>query len=196
MCDQAHCHQTMLRDVSINPWLTTVHRICLLAAMLLVLISAHMAEAASTVLPDELHEKITELSKAGDALVEKKQYRAAVEKYVEALELLPEPITDWEACTWLLTAIGDAHFLAGNYEYARKALSDAMHCPRAIGNPFTHMRLGQAQFELGNMDRAADELARAYIREGLKIFEGENPKYVRFIKSRLQPPPGGWPPGW
>ena len=71
-----------------------------------------------------------------------------------------------------------------------------MHCPGAIGNPFIHMRLGQSQFELGNMDRAADELARAYLQEGLAIFEDEDPKYVAFIKSKLKPPPGGWPAGW
>ncbi|WP_245589212.1 tetratricopeptide repeat protein [Chitinimonas koreensis] len=173
-----------------------MRRMYVLAATLFVLISGHMAEAAPMELPNEVHEKIVRLSKAGDALVEKSQYRAAVEKYIEALQLLPEPITDWEACTWPLTAIGDAHFLAGSHEYAQKALSDAMHCPGAVGNPFIHMRLGQAQFELGNMDRAADELARAYLQEGKKLFDGENPKYLAFIKTKLQPPPGGWPSGW
>jgi tetratricopeptide (TPR) repeat protein len=157
----------------------------------------HVAVGAQPVeLPDALHERITELSEAGDALADEGKYRDAVGKYVEALELLPEPMTDWEACTWLLTAVGDANFLSGNYEQARSALSDAMHCPGAIGNPFMHMRLGQSQFELGNMDRAADELARAYLQEGLAIFEHEDPKYVAFIKAKLKPPPGGWPAGW
>ena len=91
--------------------------------------------ADSTELPDDVHQKIEALSKEGDDLAELREYRKAIEKYVQALELLPEPMTDWEACTWLLTAIGDANFLWGKHEYARKALSDAMHCPGAIGNP-------------------------------------------------------------
>ncbi len=152
-----------------------------------------MADSAE--LPDDVHEKIEALSQEGDDLAELQEYRKAIEKYVQALELLPEPMTDWEACTWLLTAIGDANFLWGKHEYARKALSDAMHCPGAIGNPFIHMRLGQAQFELGNLERAADELARAYLQEGKGIFADEDPKYLEFVKSKLDPPPGrlaGW----
>lgn len=103
--------------------------------------------------------------------------RAAVEKYIEALELLPEPKTDWEACTWLLTAIDNANFKSKNYEHARAALTDAMHCPGAIGNSFIHLRFGQSQFELGNMQRADDELARAYVGAGKEIFSEEDPKY-------------------
>ena len=146
--------------------------------------------------PDAIAQKIAVLSEAGDTLAQEREYREAIGKYVEAMELLPEPMTEWEAATWLLTAIGDANFLSGNFAQARDALSDAMHGPGAIGNPFIHMRLGQAQFELGNMDKAADELARAYLQEGSAIFENEDRKYVVFIRSRLQPPPGGWPSGW
>ena len=99
-------------------------------------------------------------------------------------------------CRTLLTGIGNANFLAKSYEYALPALQDAMHCDGALGNPFNHLRLGQTQFELGNLDKAADELARAYLPEGRKIFEREDPKYLDFIKSKLLPPPGGWPEGW
>ena len=157
---------------------------------LFVLVVQLAVGASPMELPDAIHEKVTELSEAGNTLAEEGKYRDAVNKFTEALALLPEPITDWEACTWLLTAIGDTNFLSGNHEQARKALSDAMHCPGALGNPFIHMRLGQSEFELGNMDKAADELARAYLQEGLTIFEHEDPKYVAFIKSRLKPPAG------
>jgi len=112
------------------------------------------------------------------------------------LQLLPQPMEGYPECRLLLTSIGNANFLAGAYEYALKALQDAMYCDGAIGNPFNHLRLGQTRFELGNMDRAADELARAYLPEGKKLFESEDPKYLDFIKSKLKPPPGGWPEGW
>ena len=142
-------------------------------------------------LSDELHEHILTLSKQGDTLVENGDYTAALEKYWSAWNLLPEPKTEWNATTWLLGAIGDANALGGDYAAGRDNLSLAMHCPGAIGNPFLHLRLGQCQFELGNMDRAADELARAYIGAGSDIFEGGD-RYFDFLKSRLEPPPGGW----
>ena len=81
---------------------------------------------------------------------------------------------------------------ASTLRAGRDNVSMAMHCPGAIGNPFLHLRLGQCQFELGNLDRAADELARAYMGTGIEIFEDEEGKYFEFLKTRLQPPPGGW----
>jgi tetratricopeptide (TPR) repeat protein len=142
-------------------------------------------------LSDEAHERIQALCKSGDALAEKGDYRAALAQYWAAWDLLPEPQIDWDAATWILAAIGDANFLGGDYAAGRDNLLLAMHCPDAIGNAFLHLRLGQCQFELGNLKQAADELARAYMEGGSDTFEGAG-KYFAFLKTRLQPPPGGW----
>ncbi len=142
-------------------------------------------------LPESIHERVTELSARGDALAEEGQYRLAVQHYVAALELLPEPQDQWDACMWLLVAIGDAHFLAGHFDIALRALSDAMHVEGAVGNPFIHLRLGQCQLELGDRVRAADELARAYMGAGKDIFEQDDPKHFEFVRSVLTPPAGG-----
>ncbi|WP_229477018.1 tetratricopeptide repeat protein [Massilia rubra] len=167
-----------------------------LVASLLVLLPQPAHAAAPPQLPDAVSAKVTALSTSGDVLVKQGKSREGVQAYVKALNLLPEPVTQWEAATWLLVAIGDANFKAKYYEQARAALQDAMHCPGALGNPFIHLRLGQAYFELGNMSKAADELARAYLQKGKAIFKEEDPKYLAFIKSRLKPPPDGWPSGW
>lgn len=143
-------------------------------------------------LPDNTYEQILRLSEEGDKLAEAERYAEALKKYWAAWNLLPEPQTDWEAATWLLAAIGDSNFLGGDFVAGRDNLSAAMHCPDAIGNPFLHLRLGQCQFELGNEDRAADELARAYLTMGSQIFEGQDSKYLKFLKTKLEPPPGGW----
>jgi hypothetical protein len=143
-------------------------------------------------LSDDTHERIQSLCQTGDGFADEGDYPAALTQYWAAWDLLPEPQTDWEAATWILAAIGDANFLSGDYVAGRDNLSLAMNCPDAIGNPFLHLRLGQCQFELGNLDRAADELARAYMGAGEDIFEDEGLKYFTFLKTRLQPPPGGW----
>lgn len=142
-------------------------------------------------LPAHVHTKVTALSEQGDKLASQARYREAVGQYLEAMALLPEPKTQWGACTWLLAAIGDANFLGGHYEQAKSALSDAMQCPGGIGNPFIHLRLGQVQFELGDRPRAADELARAYMGAGREIFAAEKPKYFEFLKTVLKPPANG-----
>ena len=142
-------------------------------------------------LPDAVHRQIKSLCARGDLLADQSDFPAALEKFWAAWDLLPEPKTDWEAATWILGAIGDMNFASGDYVAGRDNLSTAMHCPDALGNPFLHLRLGQCQYQLGNLDRAADELTRAYMGAGAEIFTGAE-EYFDFLKTRLDPPPEGW----
>jgi hypothetical protein len=143
-------------------------------------------------LPDGLYERIKTLCAEGDELADDNDFAAALARYWKAWDLLPEPRTAWAAATWVLAAIGDANFLGADYAAGPDNLRLAMHCPDAIGNPFLHLRLGQCRFELGELDGAANELARAYMGDGEDVFAEEDPKYLTFLKTRLQPPPGGW----
>ncbi|HEX4860765.1 MAG TPA: hypothetical protein VFV07_05975 [Rhizomicrobium sp.] len=122
----------------------------------------------------------------GDALAGKQLFDAALAEYGRAWALVPEPKNEWRAATWILAASADAYFLAGNAAKAREALSYAMTCPGAIGNPFLHLRFGEVLFDLGEQDRAADELMRAYMSEGPEIFAAEDPKYLAFLKTRAK----------
>jgi tetratricopeptide (TPR) repeat protein len=148
-----------------------------------------MGECVMRELPKELHEQIENLCSDGDELVEKEMYSSALNKYFEALDLLPDPKSEWEATTWILVAIGDVNFITKDYVAGRENFGFAMYCPGAIGNPFIHLRFGQCLFELVELDKAADELTRAYLLEDEKIFENEDTKYIEFVKSKLLPEP-------
>jgi tetratricopeptide (TPR) repeat protein len=152
------------------------------------IVSLVMAE--TTELPDKIYDKVTLLSEEGNSLAEDSKYQAAIAKYNEAMALLPAPVEKWEACTWLSAAIGDAYFLDSKFMEAISPLSKGMKCPDAIGNPFMHLRLGQAYFEIGDMSKAADELTRAYMLEGKGIFKYEDKKYFDFLKTKIKPPKG------
>lgn len=143
-------------------------------------------------LDDSTCAQIRVLCDRGDRLVDDGHLARALEVFWSAWDLLPEPRTAWEAATWILSAIGDVNFQQRDFGAGRDNLAVAMHCPDAIGNPFLHLRLGQCQFELGNLEWAADELARARVLGGPELFEAEDPKYLEFIMSKLEEPPGGW----
>ena len=143
-------------------------------------------------LNNEIHTRIKSLCADGDSLADRKEFKLALEKYEEALRLVPEPNFKWEASTWIFTAIGDAHFLSGHIKEAYTAFSSAAACPGGIGNPFIHLRLGEIQFELGNELLAANELARAYMSAGKNIFSGEPEKYFSLLQKKLRMPEGGW----
>ncbi len=136
-------------------------------------------------LSDADYAKIKAYCAQGDNLADNEQYPEALEKYWAAYDLIPDPKEDWEATLWVLVAIGDANFLNQDFVAGRDNLSNAMHCPGAIGNPFIHMRLGQCQFELGNLDKAADEFTRAYALKEDEIFDQEDDKYLAFLKTRI-----------
>lgn len=155
-----------------------------------------------SVLDDEIYALITKLSAEGDALSEEEDYAKAVERYREALALVPDPRGDWEAAHWLLTAIGEAQFFNDDYKAAAASLSEANEIHSRLEgemNPFILLRLGQSLYELAdetddeeeeNQLRAdaIDCLARAYLCEGEEIFEEEDRKYLKAVKRKLNPP--------
>src|SRR5262249_45220912 len=148
-------------------------------------------------LSDELYAEIQRLCSEGDDLAAEGNLEEALQRFQAAWQLLPEPQVDWSAALWLLGAIGDVQFQRSDFVAGRDALMTAMKFfDEAKANPFLRMRLGQCMYELGEQREAANWLAGAFITEGMKLFDNEDPKYSAFIKSQLDPPPGGWPEGW
>ncbi len=92
-----------------------------------------------------INSRIEDLSNAGSDLADANQFDKAASKWSEALGLLPDPKSDWEAATWLLASIGDALYQQGKWDEARTALYDALNCPDGQSNPFIHYRLGQCE---------------------------------------------------
>lgn len=147
-------------------------------------------------LPSAVETKFERQKSIADKLASQKKFSEAITEYWRAYDMLPNPKQNFLQATSVLAAIGEANFTAGDYEACRDNLSVAMHSPGAIGTPSIHLRLGACQYELGNMARAADELARAYIPVGKSVFREGDQKYLAFVKTKLLPPPGGWPNGW
>jgi tetratricopeptide (TPR) repeat protein len=132
-------------------------------------------------LPDDLYQEIKNLCSEGDSLADGGHHADAIRHYERALALLPNPHEMWAAATWIYAAIGDSHFLSGQYELARQALTAVMLCPNALENPFLWLRRAQVYFELGDVSRAKDSLASACMLAGPEIFRAENPKYSALI---------------
>lgn len=136
-------------------------------------------------LQDKLYEEILSLCSKGDKLVDDSMYNEAVEIYLKALKLIPEPKRNWEASTWIYTALGDTCFLKEDYEASRNYLFDAINCPDGIENPFVMLRLGESLFELKEVSRAKEYLLKAYMLAGDEIFQSEVGKYFDVIKDEI-----------
>ncbi|RPE05778.1 hypothetical protein EGT74_25785 [Chitinophaga lutea] len=166
-------------------------------------------------LTEEIYDRIMELSEKGDDFAENEQFSAALNQYQQAIDLLPEPKLDWEAATWLYTAMGDAHFNREDLPNAMNAYQQALKAPDGIANPYIWFSIGQVYFEWKQLDEAKEHFMRAYMLDGEDIFEDQPPEYLDLIREEISdlPPgereegddgeggdgPGGnkWlPPGW
>lgn len=138
-------------------------------------------------LDDSIHRQVSELCAQGDAAVEAQDFGGAISRYDAAYQLLPAPKEQWEAALWILVAKGDAVFLSGQFELARQQFVLAL-AHGAQGNPFVQLRYGQALAELGELDRAKEWLASAWMSGGNEIFEDEDPKYIRLVPPEMRGP--------
>lgn len=141
-------------------------------------------------LPPETFAAVKEKAEAGEQRLAAGDFTTAFTLFAEALNQLPAPWEQWNAAGWLLVALGENAIRAGDFQAAARALKDAMWCPGTIGNPWVHLRCGQMRYELGEMNRAGDELARAYYGGGREAFDGQDPKYFALVEQLLPPPPG------
>jgi tetratricopeptide (TPR) repeat protein len=146
----------------------------------------YMERAGEEMLPLRVYDRVTSLSGEGNGLIERGDFRGAIAKWSEALTLIPEPKTDWEAATWLYASIADAHYQHASYSEARAACFDTLNCPGGTANPFVHYRLGQCEVRLGNHERAVSHLLQAYMLDGEEIFlaEKDGGEYLDILKSR------------
>lgn len=133
------------------------------------------------------HERIAELCVTGEELARQRELAAALLKYREALALIPRPVEEHDVAPRVLTALGDMCFQLGRFSEGRHALQGAARSSGGLGTPFVHLRLGQCELELGNPERAAEELARALKLGGEVLFAAEAPKYLDFLRSLPRP---------
>lgn len=137
-------------------------------------------------LPSDVHQQITSLCKRGDELLRNGDEVGSYDCYSKAWTLIPEPKIDWEASTWVLSALGEVMLRRGQYEDAKNLFLRAVQCPNGLGNPYIHLRIGQTQFETGNLEGAKDNLTRAFMGGGLDIFKQQDQKYITFLRQFLE----------
>lgn len=93
---------------------------------------------------------------------------------------------------YMILRIGEVHFQHKNFPEAFDNYAFSMRFQDTIGNPFLHLRLGQIQYYLDEMERVADELSRALIMAGKTIFDDEPDTFFAITNDVLDAPDGGW----
>lgn len=130
-----------------------------------------------------LFKKISDITKKAEELAFNSNHQASIDKYKEGLDLLGEQVMSSKYAVMLFSGIGEIFFLEKNWENALEYYGYAVNSTNGLGEPLIHLRLGQLRFEMGDIEKAKDELMRAYMGGGDLIFEGEDSKYFQLIRK-------------
>lgn len=125
-----------------------------------------------------------QLTKAAQAAEDKGDLAGAIALYEQ---VLPQLADNDEERWWYEANIADMAGEMGDYDKSgRMAQASLNH--GAIMNPMPWFRLGQALFETGKLDGAADTFMRAYMLEPA-VFEDlapDKPQYLEFLGTRAK----------
>lgn len=135
-------------------------------------------------LDNQTYAEIQRLSEKGEAEFEYEGgERKAITFWRQALNLVPEPHSDWEASLWLHTHIGDAQAELGQIDEALESYRKAYEAPDGHTNPYLLLQMGKLLHDRGDTDQAADMLLRAYMMEGEELFEDGDEDYLQALRD-------------
>ena len=134
---------------------------------------------------DELAEKIGSISKKAKGLTLTGKFQESIAEYRKGIALLGEKVQSSKYAVMLFCGVGEAYFLQKKWPEALEYYGKAVSSEGGLGEPLIHLRLGQIRFEFGQLEKAADELMRAYMGGGTLMFKGEDPKYFKLIEPLL-----------
>lgn len=142
-------------------------------------------------LDDAVHAEIVRLLAEGDNYMDLDAPQAAAEQYVAAIQLMPQPYTQWEAALMLYAALGDACLALTQYAEAEEALRIALQAPDGTGNGYIWLRLGNALQGQDRDGEALEAYTSAYMLEGEEIFEDEDDAWAMLEQAGI---PERWRP--
>jgi len=135
-------------------------------------------------LPDDIYDKVAILSEEGNEKFDDDDFAGAIDLWQSALKILPEPKHIWESSLWLHASIGDAWRKLEDNDKALHSFTMAHRSADGHTHPFVLFSLGITLYDLGNLEGAEDYLLRAYMIDGSRMFENEDPKYFQLLKDK------------
>lgn len=134
-------------------------------------------------LPDSLFQTICHILNKGDVARSSAKYEDAIAFYLSAIDILPEPRSDWDILASLVISIGDTYYEAQQYTIADSYYAAALKDENGIANPYVWYANGRNLVKMGEIKVAIDSLMRAYMLAGDEIFTIDNDEFKVYIND-------------
>lgn len=128
-------------------------------------------------LNEQILERYEYICNEGDNLLEKGENEKAIQKFKEALSILPEG--SWDCDVYAYAGIGEAYQSLGDYENALEAF-EMCYTEHQVDNPYILINLGICFYHLDNIEIAKKFLNMAYLIGKNDIFEGAE-EYLKLV---------------
>lgn len=127
--------------------------------------------------------RLQRLAIKADRLADRRDLPGAVRVWRKGLERIVE-VGEFASAPGFHARLGDALFRLGDHRGALEHMN-AVLMLGVLDDAHVWMRLGQAALELGDEAGAGDGLMSGFLLEGPGLFADEDPKYLRFLASRV-----------
>lgn len=126
-----------------------------------------------------------------NSMILKNELKAAYEIYFKLSNTI-QGTKNERKLRYINIKIGHLYSYINNWDAALKAFGKAIQTENSVGNPLLHLRIGQCGYHLKKKRIYDDNLARALITGGLKVFDNEKNELKAIALSLLDPPGDGW----
>lgn len=133
-------------------------------------------------LEEKILERYNELCMEADDLLEKDDNENAVQKFKEALSILPEG--RWDCDVYAYAGIGEAYQKLEDYERALEAFENS-YIEHQVDNPYILLNLGICFYHLNKIEEAKKFLKLAYSIGGDEVFEDAE-EYLKLINDNTE----------
>lgn len=96
----------------------------------------------------EIYQKIEELCQSGEAAFDDDELESALEYYLEAWDLIPQPRGGYEGTGWVAAAIGEVLFEQEKYKESFDYYEEAYYAIGGKLNPYINFMMGKCLYLL------------------------------------------------
>ena len=128
----------------------------------------------------KLYQEIVFVTESGNLVQDGGDLSKALEHYVQAWELIPDPKLEWEISGWVASCLFSIYFDLSNYHAAKEWALTALDMRDSDIDTAPLIDLGMVCYELGQNDEAIKYFDQAYQFGQARAFQGRPEKYLSF----------------
>ena len=120
----------------------------------------------------------------GLELAKQGRHQEAAVSFRKSWELVPEPKYEWDLSKITLFRLAKFFRDSGFFAEAHEWIDQVAKCPVQLGDGLMELTKGAIFLAAGDSDAAFIWFDKAYAAGGKRAFQGEDPKYLSFLKTR------------